>query len=89
MDFTSETGIKIALAIRSVAAWLVALLLFFPILFMLLTSFKTELQAIAVPSIWIFAPTLDNYAHVQERSDYLLYARTRSSPAWCRRSSGC
>jgi sorbitol/mannitol transport system permease protein len=74
MDFTSETGIKIALAIRSLAAWFVALLLFFPILFMLMTSFKTELQAISVPSIWIFAPTLENYTHVQERSDYLLYA---------------
>ena len=74
MDFTSETGARIALAIRSIAAWFVALLLFFPILFMLMTSFKTELQAIAVPSIWIFTPTLDNYTHVQERSDYLLYA---------------
>ena len=62
------------LALRTVAAWLVALLLFFPILFMLLTSFKTELQAIAVPSLWVFAPTLENYTHVQERSDYLLYA---------------
>ena len=42
---------------------------------MLVTSFKTELQAIAVPSVWIFTPTLDNFTHVQERSDYLLYAR--------------
>jgi len=75
MDFTTETGARVALAIRSAAAWLVALILFFPILFMLVTSFKTELQAIAVPSIWIFAPTLDNFTHVQERSDYLLYAK--------------
>src|ERR1700760_2929738 len=75
MDFPSETGIKIALAIRSVAAWLVALMIFFPILFMLMTSFKTELQAIAVPSVWIFHPTLDNFTHVQERSDYFLYAK--------------
>jgi sorbitol/mannitol transport system permease protein len=42
---------------------------------MLVTSFKTELQAIAVPSVWIFTPTLDNFTHVQERSDYLLYAK--------------
>jgi sorbitol/mannitol transport system permease protein len=63
------------LALRTIAAWLVALLLFFPILFMLLTSFKTELQAIAVPSLWIFHPTLENFTHVQERSDYLLYAK--------------
>jgi sorbitol/mannitol transport system permease protein len=75
MDFTTPGGQRIALGLRSLAAWLVALLLFFPILFMLVTSFKTELQAISVPSIWIFAPTLDNYAHVQERSDYFLYAK--------------
>ncbi|MEZ5450406.1 MAG: carbohydrate ABC transporter permease [Thiolinea sp.] len=55
-------------------AWLVALLVFFPILFMLITSFKTELQAIAVPSLWIFEPTLENYTMVQERSDYLSFA---------------
>ena len=75
MDLTSPTGVKIVLWVRTIAAWLVALLIFFPILFMLVTSFKTELQAIAVPSIWIFTPTLDNFTHVQERSDYLLYAR--------------
>ncbi|HEX7638065.1 MAG TPA: carbohydrate ABC transporter permease [Burkholderiaceae bacterium] len=74
MDTKSPPGARLALAIRTVSAWFVALLLFFPILFMLLTSFKTELQAIAVPSLWVFAPTLENYTHVQERSDYLLYA---------------
>jgi len=75
MDWTSPNGQRIALAIRTAGAWFVALLLFFPILFMVVTSFKTELQAIAVPSVWIFQPTLDNFTHVQERSDYLLYAK--------------
>ena len=75
MDLTSPNGQRALLWIRTIAAWLVALLIFFPILFMLVTSFKTELQAIAVPSVWIFHPTLDNFAHVQERSDYLLYAK--------------
>ena len=75
MDWTSPTGVRTALGIRTFFAWLVALLLFFPILFMLVTSFKTELQAIAVPSVWIFTPTLDNFTHVQERSDYFLYAK--------------
>lgn len=59
---------------RTVGAWLVALLMFFPILFMILTSFKTELQAIAVPSLWVFEPTLENYTTVQERSDYFSFA---------------
>ena len=64
----------LAMIIRTLAAWLVALLMFFPILFMIVTSFKTELQAIAVPSLWIFEPTLENYTTVQERSDYFSFA---------------
>ena len=63
-----------AMIMRTVGAWLVALLMFFPIFFMIMTSFKTELQAIAVPSLWIFEPTLENYATVQERSDYFSFA---------------
>jgi sorbitol/mannitol transport system permease protein len=75
IDLSSPAGARIALGIRTAAAWFVALLVFFPILFMLVTSFKTELQAISVPSVWIFHPTLENFTHVQERSDYLLYAK--------------
>ena len=63
-----------AMVFRTAGAWLVALLMFFPIFFMIVTSFKTELQAIAVPSLWVFEPTFDNYVTVQERSDYLGFA---------------
>ncbi|MBU0828036.1 MAG: carbohydrate ABC transporter permease [Gammaproteobacteria bacterium] len=63
------------LALRTVAAWGVALLLFFPLGWLLLTAFKTELQAIAVPPDLFFVPTLENFHEVQERSDYLLYAK--------------
>ena len=62
-------------AARTVAAWAVALLLFFPLGWLFLTAFKTELQAIAVPPLFVFDPTLENFAEVQRRSDYLLYAR--------------
>lgn len=64
-----------ALAARTVAAWVIALLLFFPLGWLFLTAFKTELQAISVPPLWVFTPTLENFHEVQERSDYLLYAR--------------
>ena len=64
-----------ALLARTVAAWLVALLLFFPLGWLVLTAFKTELQAISVPPLLLFTPTLDNFKEVQERSDYLLYAQ--------------
>ncbi len=55
----------------SIFAWLVGLAIFFPILWTVLTSFKTEAEAIASPpSFLLFDWTLDNYAEVQERSDY-------------------
>lgn len=63
-----------AYAVRTVAAWAVALVLFFPLGWLLLTAFKTELQAIAVPPLFVFEPTLENFHEVQERSDYLHYA---------------
>ncbi|WP_265257036.1 carbohydrate ABC transporter permease [Verminephrobacter aporrectodeae] len=63
------------LALRTTAAWGAALLLFFPLGWLLLTAFKTELQAISVPPLLWFRPTLESLYAVQERSDYLLYAR--------------
>lgn len=39
-----------------------------------MTSFKTELQAIATPPLWTWEPTLENFAIVQERSDYFKFA---------------
>jgi sorbitol/mannitol transport system permease protein len=61
--------------VRSVVAWIVTLLIFFPLGWLVLTAFKTELQAISVPPLLFFTPTLDNFVEVQRRSDYLLYAK--------------
>lgn len=36
----------------------------FPVIWGLLTSFKTERDVLAYPPVWIFAPTLDNYREV-------------------------
>jgi sorbitol/mannitol transport system permease protein len=52
-------------------AWAIGLLIFFPILWTILTSFKTEAQAIASPPIFLgFDWTLENYGIVMERSNY-------------------
>lgn len=64
-----------ALILRTMAAWLITLLVVFPLIWLVLTSFKTELQAIAVPPQLFFTPTLESFAEVNLRSDYLLYAR--------------
>jgi polyol transport system permease protein len=56
-------------------AWVVAFLIFFPILWTFLTSFKTEADAFAIPPKFLFFHwTLENYAEVQARSNYLLFA---------------
>ena len=60
--------------IRTVAAWLVTLLLVFPLIWLVLTAFKTELQAIAVPPQLTFTPTLESFREVNLRSDYLHHA---------------
>jgi sorbitol/mannitol transport system permease protein len=53
------------------AAWAVGLIIFFPVLWMLLTSFKTEVSAVASPPEFLGADwTLENYADVWVRSDY-------------------
>ncbi|WP_332778230.1 carbohydrate ABC transporter permease [Polaromonas sp.] len=64
-----------ALLLRSAVAWGITLLLFFPLGWLMLTSFKTELQAIEVPPQFFFTPTLENFHEVEARSDYLLYAK--------------
>ncbi|TZG40776.1 carbohydrate ABC transporter permease [Halomonas eurihalina] len=57
----------------AVLGWTVALMIFFPIFWMILTGFKTEAEAIAEPSL-IFTPTLDSYVEVQNRADYVKFA---------------
>ena len=57
--------------LNTVIAWAIGLLIFFPILWTILTSFKTEAQAIAAPPIFFnFDWTLENYGVVMERSNY-------------------
>ena len=53
--------------------WLVGLALFFPILWMGLTAFKTEAQAISTPPLLVFHPTLSSFAAVFSTTDYPRY----------------
>jgi sorbitol/mannitol transport system permease protein len=59
----------------TILAWVVAFLIFFPILWTILTSFKSELDAISMPPKFLFFNwTLENYIDVQQRSNYLKFA---------------
>ena len=71
MTRTATTKRRIMITI---IAWGIGLVIFFPVLWTILTSFKSEAQAIADPPLFLFFDwTLDNYSIVQERSDYMRY----------------
>lgn len=72
MNLHTEKVVKLTLV--TIVSWLVAALLFFPIFWMILTSFKTELTAFSSPPSLFFWPTLENYLVVFERSNYFRYA---------------
>ena len=58
-------------ALNTAFAWTVGLLIFFPILWIIVLSFKTEGDAIKTPiEVLTSAWTFESYAVVQERSDY-------------------
>ena len=66
-----STGRKLA---TTVLAWAVGLLIFFPILWTILTSFKTELDAIAIPPKFVlFDWTTENYVAIQEQRNYFAF----------------
>ena len=57
--------------INTITAWGIGLMIFFPILWTILTSFKTEGMAIADPPVFLFFDwTMENYTVVQQRSNY-------------------
>ena len=58
----------------TILAWIVALIIFFPILWTFLTAFKTEGDAILFPPA-ILPPhwTVENFFEVQSRSNYFLH----------------
>ena len=64
----------LGLAVRTFFAWGITLLVVFPLIWLALTAFKTEQQAISVPPQLFFTPTLESFIEVNSRSDYLAHA---------------
>src|SRR5690606_20176036 len=53
---------------RGTLATIVALVYFFPVLWIILTAFKSYSDTLAVPPVWFFTPTLENFFAVFSRS---------------------
>ncbi|MDD9923488.1 MAG: carbohydrate ABC transporter permease [Boseongicola sp.] len=59
---------------RTILAWAVGLLFFFPIFWLVLTSFKTDADAVKPEFLFFFTPTLENYLNMTENYDYWRFA---------------
>ncbi len=59
---------------RPILAWVVGLLFFFPIFWLILTSFKTDADAVKPEYLIFFTPTLENYLNMTENYDYWRFA---------------
>ena len=52
----------------TLGAGIVSFIYFFPVLWIILTAFKQNQDALAIPPVWFFTPTLDNFREVFFRS---------------------
>jgi sorbitol/mannitol transport system permease protein len=59
--------------VATIVGWLVAFVVFFPILWMGMAAFKSEIDAIAIPPKLFFQPTLENFVAVGQRGDYFKF----------------
>jgi sorbitol/mannitol transport system permease protein len=73
MAIVTET-IKFGKIFWPVLAWIVALIFFFPIFWMVFTSFKTDADAVKPEYLFVFKPTLENYINMTENYDYWRFA---------------
>jgi len=60
---------------RATLAWVVGLFFFFPIFWMVLTSFKTDADAVKPEFLIFFTPTLENYLNMTQNYDYWRFAQ--------------
>ena len=66
---------------RPVLAWAIGLLFFFPIFWMVLTSFKTDADAVKPEYLFFFQPTLENYINMTSNYNYWRFAQNSAITA--------
>ena len=65
---------KLNRIILPVLAWAVGLLFFFPIFWLVFTSFKSDADAVNPEHLFFFTPTIENYASMTGNYDYWRFA---------------
>ncbi|MCP4303387.1 MAG: carbohydrate ABC transporter permease, partial [bacterium] len=66
--FSASKGVGHAGWGRTLGAGIIAFIYFFPVLWIILTAFKSYSDALAVPPVWFFTPTLENFVQVFNRA---------------------
>lgn len=54
----------VSLALKYLVSLILLFFALFPLIWMFMTSFKIQVEALAIPPKWLFIPTLDNYREV-------------------------
>jgi sorbitol/mannitol transport system permease protein len=67
--------IKKGRILRPLTAWVVAIVFFFPIFWLVFTSFKSDADAVKPEFLIFFTPTLENYLNMAENYDYWRFAK--------------
>jgi sorbitol/mannitol transport system permease protein len=65
---STRTKRKVGTAVWGAVAWIAGIIFVFPVIWMVLTSFKQEQDAASNPPTWAFTPTFDQYAQVFDRN---------------------
>lgn len=65
--FTRRKKVHVADILLTAFTWLIVLLVIFPVVFMVLTAFKTETAAASFPPQWLAPVTLENFEKVFDR----------------------
>jgi sorbitol/mannitol transport system permease protein len=65
---------RLGTVLRPTLAWIIALIFFFPIFWLVFTSFKTDADAVQAEHLFFFTPTLENYTNMTENYDYWRFA---------------
>ena len=80
MAIVAQTS-KFSQISRPVLAWAIGLLFFFPIFWMVLTSFKTDADAVKPEYLFFFQPTLENYVNMTSNYNYWRFAQNSAITA--------
>ena len=80
MAIVAQTS-KFSQISRPFLAWAIGLLFFFPIFWMVLTSFKTDADAVKPEYLFFFQPTLENYVNMTSNYNYWRFAQNSAITA--------